>query len=364
MITFLSNIDIYDKYSEEEYRVQTLGGAFLSLFLSMFGTIIFFSQFAEFVIPDFSRDLTVNRTFTDNMEHVNVSMTILFNMPCDFVDVEVSDSLGFSQVYSNTLQFKRLNKFGDFIAFANKSNENSQTCLPCRGIKKQNQCCNSCSEIVMIHKIKNLAFNPEEWEQCKNVDTAKIDPKRENCLIKGKVTVNKVPGVIHFIQGRNLQKNDSRILAKYFENNTFSLTSHYIYRLRFGPKYLATITPLEDLRNIPNLNEVLHVYDIMCTPLIYKKDVITAKTFEYSVLSRYQMNPNMVKKRPGVDFHYQFTPYSITVNWRTRSLTQIISSTFGVLSGGFAITSMLDSFVYKAETKSKQRAKNKSDDQE
>ena len=118
MKQFLSSIDVYDKFSADEYRVRTVYGAILSFFLSMFGSILFFAQFVEFAIPDISRELMINRNLTSNMDRVNISISILINQPCHFLTIGNLDSLGINKFYNSTVRFIRYTKSGFYKGLA------------------------------------------------------------------------------------------------------------------------------------------------------------------------------------------------------------------------------------------------------
>ncbi|OHT12514.1 hypothetical protein TRFO_17546 [Tritrichomonas foetus] len=351
MIDFLSSIDIYDKFSADEYRVRTIGGAILSLILSMFGSVLFFAQFIDFLIPDLSRDLTVNRTLTNNMELVNISLSLLVLFPCHFLKVGTSDSLGFSQTADNTITYRRISINNEFIDYVKQNN--SDKCMPCYGARPEGKCCNSCEELVILHMMKNMTLNPDKWEQCKGVNINNISPY-ETCLLKGKLTVNKVPGSFHVAVG-NTGSTRKTFTTKDFEEFPHFNLSHYISRLRFGPKLPTMSTPLENIKMLQN-HDILfsYSYNLICTPVIFVRDnIVITKTFEYTMMMSHVPVTTENRKPPGIFFNYQFTPYSITVNWRTKSLSKFIGSTFGVLAGGFALTTLFDSFLFLFESKQK-----------
>ena len=72
-------------------------------------------QFVEYMIPDFSRELATEQNVTNGMEHVNISLSLLVNFPCHFLHIDSIDSLGFSQLYANTVSRRRYTESGDFI---------------------------------------------------------------------------------------------------------------------------------------------------------------------------------------------------------------------------------------------------------
>jgi hypothetical protein len=161
----------------------------------------------------------------------------------------------------------------------------------------------------------------------------------ENCHLKGKLTVNRVTGVFAVRFTRTLY-NASGL-------TNFNL-SHVLGRIRFGPKIPRTSTPLETIRVIQTFPEPVHYnYEMICTPVLLVRDgEVIERSYEYTTVASAH-DPDLKRRiLPGLYFTYQFTPYTVTVNFRTKPLSTFFSATFGVLAGGFAITSFIDRFLY------------------
>lgn len=387
MKQFLSSIDIYDKFSADEYRVRTVYGAILSFFLSMFGSILFFAQFIDFVIPDISRELLVNRNLTSNTDHVNISLSIAINQPCFFLTVGTLDSLGINKFYNSTIRFMRYDRQGYFKGLANTSQnmninmsgkwkkqmrennpnyqQNTNRCLPCYGIRREGECCNSCEELYLLHKLKKKEPHPEKWEQCSGIGLNYLEKNISNdemCVIKGRLTVNKVPGNFNIAHGSrsiyNTYGSDIFMRSSISDEYPFINLSHSIEKLRFGPGFPLLAHPLDEKVNIAQKSENLktYKYDLVCTLVFLIKDgEIIAKSFEYKELtSTFPVTPEN-KLVPGIFFYYQFTPYAVAVNLRSKPFSKFIGMTFGVLAGGYAITTLIDNFLYMAAGEKKQK---------
>jgi hypothetical protein len=163
----------------------------------------------------------------------------------------------------------------------------------------------------------------------------------ETCSLKGKLTVNRVAGVFAVRFTRTLY-NATKL-------HKFNL-SHVLGRIRFGPKVPWTSTPLQAIRVTQKSEQPLHYYyELICTPVIFVEDgKIVERTYEYiPIATASQPNP-AARKSPGLFFWYQFTPYTVTVVHRTKPLSTFVAATFGVLSGGFALTSLFDYFLYRS----------------
>jgi hypothetical protein len=332
----LESLDVFDKLSEKEYEVKTFSGAVLSLLLSGFGALVFMIMFGDLMLPDLSRNLGASRTVPGETFLVNISLSILVTFPCNLLHLDTRDSLGFTQLYANTVTLRRSSPAHHFIGYA--AYPNRSTCLPCYGIRPAGECCNSCEELYLLHRLKNIKPTPEKWSQCEGVSN--FPSPSEHCLLKGKLLVNKVPGVFTVRFTRSLYNSTSQPLHK------FNL-SHVLGRIRFGPKVSGTSAPLEMIRVIQKSDEPLHYrYDLVCTPVsLVTRDRIIARTFEYTPIGSSSL-PSP-EKPPGIFFKYQFTPYTVTITVSMKSFGSLIAGTFGVLSGGFALTMLIDKFLYR-----------------
>ena len=134
--------------------------------------------------------------------------------------------------------------------------------------------------------------------------------------------------------------------------------SHVVERLRFGPGFPLLAHPLDDKITINQNTKDLksYKYDLVCTLVFLIKDgEILAKSFEYNELATPIPVTPENKLVPGIFFYYQFTPYAVAVNLRSKSFSKFIGMTFGVLAGGFAITTLIDNFLYMAAGEKKQK---------
>jgi hypothetical protein len=107
--------------------------------------------------------------------------------------------------------------------------------------------------------------------------------------------------------------------------------------------------PLEAIR-VPKTGPVplrFH-YILVCTPVIFVRDgIIMIRTYYYAPFLAWSYANEPAGNQPGIFFSYQFTPYTVTVVCKTKSLGALLSAVFGVLSGGFVIASFLDRALYR-----------------
>lgn len=351
---FLKAIDIFDKFENDQLKVSSKASTILSIFLSTFGCLFFIIKIIRFFIPNIHRDLELNSSLVNQEDFVNISISILVNLPCYFLHLDQIDSLGFSQLDINsTANLRRYDKNGVFIGIVNETLKHE--CHPCYGVLPDNLCCNSCEELILMATLKGIPPHPEKWVQCQgkiagtkannknlNVPHVSLD---EKCLVKGKISVNKVRGNFHIAPGRNDISGGGHQHDLSFRFPNLDL-SHTINLVRFGP-FIPTVTnPLQNVKVNQDPNAfMVYKYHLVVTPINYVHDgKLVSRGYEYTSLI---MNREARRDAPGIFFHYSFTPYTVTIVSKSRSFAQFITSTFGFLSGSFAMATMLDFFIEK-----------------
>ena len=346
MSSFFKAIDLFDKpVYNDDYRKENNLSVFLSILLTVLCTFLVVFQIVQIFDPKFVRDLSLKPTKRDESKLVNISLTILVDVPCYFLHMDSLDALGMNQLNINTtVSFIRISSDGKEIS--KSKYRMSDICLPCYGILPDDQCCNTCEELILYSRMRGLRPTPENWSQC-NGKNELIRPEavlQEKCLVKGKVTVNKVQGAFHIAPGRNvINRFGGHMHDLSIKSPNFNL-SHTIERLYFGQKVPMASNPLNSFKKIqPTKAPTLFQYMMQVTPIkFYKNGKFIAKSFEYSALS---INRTQMENRGvpiGLFFFYSFTPYTITITSSTPSIFQIITSTGGLISGLFAIAALID----------------------
>jgi hypothetical protein len=245
----------------------------------------------------------------------------------------MDDSLGFAHLHANSVTYRR---YLNLKFIGNATRPTTSECGSCAGLRPPDECCNSCEELILLHKLAGVAPSPGALPQCLGpVDVS----QKENCLLKGKLTVNKVRGVFGFYVNHPV-------------SNTTQLRvnlSHHLQRIRFGPKVPGTSAPLEELYIVEESSLALHYrYNLVCTLVTFvRDDRIVATTFEYTPIGTISVAEPAAHKPPGLFFSYQFVPYAVTVHMHMRPLSSFVAASFGVLSGGFAIATLLDRLLYR-----------------
>ena len=346
---FLQQIDIFDKFENTDLKITSRSSSILSIFLSTFGCIYIIIKFIRFFIPRIHRDLALNPSLTNTEDFVNISISILINLPCYFLHLDQVDSLGISQLNINsTANLRRVDKNNNFIGILNETLEHE--CFPCYGLLPQGSCCNSCDQLVLLSLLRGKEPKVNEWAQCNSRPQSSHASIDEKCLVKGKISVNKLSGNFHIAPGKNIiGEGGEHVHDLSFQFPSFDL-SHKINLIRFG-QFIPYITnPLQDhaVKQKPE-EPTVYKYNLLVTPVnyVYNGKLMT-KGYEYTSISLKAKSKNpQARLAPGIFFQYSFTPYTITLDVKSRSLAQFITSTAGFLSGSFAMAAMLDLFIEK-----------------
>jgi hypothetical protein len=345
MSTILRSIDIFDKFADDDLRVRTRLGAFLSLLFLVFGFIFVGATILRFMHPKVRRRLCLTTSLIDQHERVNISLSIEVFLPCYFLHFDAVDSLGASQLDINgSASLRRLSPNGTFLGVVSETV--AGVCHPCHGLFPPPACCNSCEQLILLFTFRGRTPDPDNWPQCRAGASASAD---ERCLVKGRIAVNRVAGGFHIAPGRNVGDGDGHRHDLQFDFPELRL-AHMIHRVRFGPHLPAANRPLTAFAAGGD-GPAAFTYRIVATPLRWRwrgKEV--AAGFEYGaiVVRRQPAGPAI---QPGIWVQYEFTPYGVVADVDFRSPAKLATSVFGFLSGGFAILTMVDMLIQRlAET--------------
>ena len=335
MSSVLEFFDLFDKNNVEEMKSHSKSGPIISSILVFFSLVLFFGQFLHFIYPEIYRDLSVDPSFSNGHEMVNISLSILVDMPCFFLHLDTVDDLGFMELNVNsTVTFRRLAPNNSVIGTSHFTMRD--VCGSCYNLSDKFECC-SCQQLHYLSQVQNITATPEKWAQCENKTRPTIYMK-EKCLVKGKLTVNKVRGSFHIAPGINARNNAFRHLMG---PEIYQLSmSHRIDRIRFGPHIPRTSNPLKNINYRVQFPFITYYYCCIVTPVKFIKGGKEVKNgYEYTVFSMFRPTS------PMIYFDYKFTPYTIVVTMNPRSPLSFISSTFGVIAGIYAFATILEELL-------------------
>lgn len=343
MKEFLKKIDAFDKIENQDLIISEDKMYYISQAMSFLSTFLIFAQIILMVTPKIHRDLSTDHIYSLRTDLVNVSLNFLINQPCEVLHLDILDSIGHKQLLVNdTLKWRRVNQEKGFMELYNKKKQ----CHSCYDFYDNRFCCNGCEKLKEIYHSNNKTATPENWTQCKPENKQKFDPN-EKCHVKGKISVNRVPGSFHLAIGQSIEDyGHQHILLDDYQTITFD---HDIIDLRFGANIPMTSHPLRGTHIKSTGEPFATEYNLIITPIVFYADgQYIEKGFEYVYF--YSMTYHLV---PGIYFYYSFTPYTIAVTWQSRSFRSFLISTGGLLSGIYAIFSMVSTFLEKSDQKKK-----------
>ena len=339
----MRNLDLFDKLGDASLQLSTRHGKIASslfLFVAAFLVII---QAVNMTRPDIYRDLVTDTTIIDDQEKINISLTVLLSMPCYFFHIDVMDSVGHRELDLNsTVEFRRVDRGGRVIDRARQTLRDR--CRPCYGLLPEGECCDTCEMLVGLAKKQKKPVEIEKWEQCGGVPVRKgTGLVGEKCLIKGKITIYRIAGSFHIAPGRNRENlrghgHELPALIPMFD------MSHKVERVRFGPNIPTARQPLKNVQVRAGQGHLVHSrYNMIATSVIYKKDgKIVDRGYEYQEMHQHYTLRAPWMGVPGLFFTYSFSPYTVLVHATTKSPFLMVTTTVSILSGMFAILSLLE----------------------
>ncbi|KAH9602464.1 hypothetical protein KSS87_005495 [Heliosperma pusillum] len=185
-------------------------------------------------------------------------------------------------------------------------------------------------------------FDEETEKMVKKVKQAMANG--EGCRVYGVLDVQRVAGNFHIsVHGLNIF-----VAQMIFEGSNHVNVSHMIHDLSFGPKYPGIHNPLDDTVRILRGASGTFKYYIKIVPTEYKyisKDVLP--TNQFSVTEYFSPMKEFDRSWPAVYFLYDLSPITVTIREERRSFLHFLTRLSAVLGGTFALTGMLDRWMYR-----------------
>nr|DAD48497.1 TPA_asm: hypothetical protein HUJ06_018434 [Nelumbo nucifera] len=264
--------------------------------------------------------------------HINMTFP---SLPCDVLSVDAIDMSGKHEVDLDTNIWKlRINQNGDIIGTEYISDlvEKEHTAHKHDGDKEHHE-----SEKAHTH-----SFDQDAENMIKNVKQAMA--RGEGCRVFGILDVQRVAGNFHIsVHGLNIF-----VAQQIFEGSSHVNVSHMIHDLSFGPKYPGIHNPLDGTVRILRDTSGTFKYYIKIVPTEYRylsKDVLP--TNQFSVTEYFVPMNEYDRTWPAVYFLYDLSPITVTIKEERRSFLHFITRLCAVLGGTFALTGMLDRWMYR-----------------
>ncbi|KMT02688.1 hypothetical protein BVRB_9g203650 [Beta vulgaris subsp. vulgaris] len=191
-------------------------------------------------------------------------------------------------------------------------------------------------------KIHLQSFDEDTENMVKKVKQAMADG--EGCRIYGVLDVQRVAGNFHIsVHGLNIF-----VAQMIFDGSNHVNVSHMIHDLSFGPSYPGIHNPLDGTVRILRGTSGTFKYYIKIVPTEYKyisKDVLP--TNQFSVTEYFSPMKDFDRTWPAVYFLYDLSPITVTIREERRSFLHFLTRLCAVLGGTFALTGMLDRWMYR-----------------
>ena len=338
----LRELDLFEKPGDGGFIEETEMGKRITFVVILVCGLANVSTVLWMLHTDFHRELLVNDVLSDGMALVNVSISVLVDVPCYFLHLDVGDSVGAQQLnVKSTVTFRRMDSMRRVHGIENRTE--ASYCGPCYGLRPDGMCCLTCAMLEELAAVKGVRAEREKWEQCNGSYPPRDIVYGEKCMVKGKITVNKVNGEFHIAVGVNNQNNETGIHSHFVRSETPNLAmNHSIERIRFGEKIPTASSPLVGVRKDKQSNvSTLHQYFLMVTPLVfYKNGVFVRAGFEYNAYIS-ESSPGA----PGLYFKYQFVPYTVAVQVRQLNILTAYANMCCFLAGVYVLASLAMLFV-------------------
>jgi len=365
VIGALKSLDAYPKL-QEEFRVRTTSGALMSIISMAFMLVLFFSELSYYLSPSVIDHLYVDKTTSGKLPiYFNITFS---NMACTLMSIDVMDVTG-EQAFDLEQNIVKipLDMMGNPIGgvLNAKVGEKSQSkqfnstakfgeagyCGSCYGAEEfPTQCCNTCQEVEKAYTKKTWKFlAPDTVEQCASSgDLARLNHKREGCMLYGSLTVNRVAGNFHIAPGHGLQHTHSHIhdlsavTAKDYSMN------HVITSLSFGKPFPGIVNPLDGQEREDRDGGGIHQYYVKAVPTSYQFSngtLLETNQFSYTehvTNIRIQQGHGL----PGIFVFYDISPIKVKFEEKDKSFLHFVTQVCAIIGGVFTVTGLLDRALY------------------
>ncbi|KAK4782750.1 hypothetical protein SAY86_007124 [Trapa natans] len=330
----LKSLDAFPR-AEDHLLQKTQSGALVSIVgLAIMATLFLHElkyYLTTYTVHQMSVDLTRGETLP-----IHINMTFP-SLPCDVLSVDAIDMSGKHEVDLDTNIWKlRLNNYGHIIGTEYLSDlveKEHTTHNHDEGDNHQDH-----SE----EKTHGHTFDQDAEKMIKKVKQALANG--EGCRVYGVLDVQRVAGNFH-ISVHGLSIFAAQMI---FDGAMHVNVSHIIHDLSFGPKYPGLHNPLDGTERILHSASGTFKYYIKIVPTEYRyiwKEVLP--TNQFSVTEYFSPMTEFQRTWPAVYFMYDLSPITVTIKEERHSFLHFITRLCAVLGGTFALTGMLDRWMYR-----------------
>ncbi|CAN6454683.1 unnamed protein product [Victoria cruziana] len=329
----LRNLDAFPR-AEEHLLKKTQSGGVVSVIGLAVMALLFIHELKYCLAVEKVHQMSVDVKRGETLP-ININMSFP-SLPCDVLSVDAIDLSGKHEVDLDTNIWKlRLNKDGHIIGTEYLSDlvekEHATHKHDDSGEHKDS------SDHIHDH-----AFFEGSDKMVKDVKRALENG--EGCRVYGVLDVQRVAGNFHIsVHGLSLF-----VAQQIFEGSSHVNISHMIHDLSFGPKYPGIHNPLDGTKRILVDTSGTFRYYIKIVPTEYRylsKEVIPTNQFSVSEYFAPMLEP--ARTWPAVYFLYDMSPITVAIMEVRHSFLHFITRLCAVLGGTFAMTGMLDRWMYR-----------------
>ncbi|XP_074307752.1 uncharacterized protein LOC141642734 [Silene latifolia] len=350
----IKRLDAFPR-AEEHLLQKTQSGAIVSIIGLFIMATLFLHELryylSTYTVHQMSVDLKRGETLP-----IHINMTFP-SLPCDVLSVDAIDMSGKHEVDLDTNIWKlRLNSDGYIIGTEFLTDLVEKGSSHDHGHHNHHQ--SGHKDVHVDHKDEHgddkekeedlkqkshlQGFDEETEKMVKKVKQAMANG--EGCRVYGVLDVQRVAGNFHIsVHGLNIF-----VAQMIFEGSNHVNVSHMIHDLSFGPKYPGIHNPLDDTVRILRGASGTFKYYIKIVPTEYKyisKEVLP--TNQFSVTEYFSPMKEFDRSWPAVYFLYDLSPITVTIREERRSFLHFLTRLSAVLGGTFALTGLLDRWMYR-----------------
>ncbi|WOL08952.1 endoplasmic reticulum-Golgi intermediate compartment protein 3 [Canna indica] len=342
----LRNFDAFS-HTEDHLLQKTRSGAVVSIVGLIVMVTLFANELKYYITTYTVHQMSVDVKRGENLPiHINMTFP---SLPCEVISVDAIDMSGKHEVDLHANIWKlRLNGEGHIIGTEYLSDLVEKEHLHHKhgdsndhhedSYEKKNEHGLDSDAETMVRNVKNAMENGE------------------GCRVYGVLDVQRVAGNFHVsVHGLNIF-----LAHQIFGGAKHVNVSHVIHDLSFGPKYPGIHNPLDGTTRILHDTSGTFKYYIKIVPTEYRYlSERVMPTNQFSVTEYYVPIREVDRSWPAVYFLYDLSPITVTIKEERRSFLHFITRLCAVLGGTFALTGMLDRWMYtiiEAFTKSKTKS--------
>ncbi|CAJ2668431.1 endoplasmic reticulum-Golgi intermediate compartment protein 3 [Trifolium pratense] len=333
----IKNLDAFPR-AEDHLLQKTQSGALVSIIGLIIMATLFLHELGYYLTTYTVHQMSVDLKRGETLPiHINMTFP---SLPCDVLSVDAIDMSGKHEVDLDTNIWKlRLNSYGQIIGTEYISD------LVEKGHEHE---AHKHDDGKDHHEHSEEKVHLQTFDEATENTIKKVKEALKNgegCRVYGVLDVQRVAGNFHIsVHGLNIY-----VAQMIFDGAKNVNVSHVIHDLSFGPKYPGIHNPLDDTTRTLHDASGTFKYYIKIVPTEYRyisKEVLP--TNQFSVTEYFSpITSQFDRTWPAVYFLYDLSPITVTIKEERRSFLHFITRLCAVLGGTFAVTGMLDRWMYR-----------------